>query len=225
MSDTPTESRPERSPLKLALVIVAVIGVAALLYVMLRASVQPKADADITAYRAGDLAMLRVPGTPVPRNPRYPEIDQGVSPEGAPPPDIAFRDAAGKSVKISDFRGQVVLVNLWATWCAPCKVEMPTLAKLQAAYAAQPVQVMALTIDVPEKEAEAAAFIARNAPLKIYYAGGSKGMFAFNPPVQNVPATIFYDRKGIERARLEGDADWSSKEARALVERLLAEKG
>ena len=225
MSDTPTESRQKRSFLKLALVSVALIGVAALLYVMLKASVQPKADADIVSFRTGALEKLRVPGTPIPRNPRYPEIDMGVSPAAAPAPDIAFRDASGKSVKISDFKGQVVLVNLWATWCAPCKVEMPTLAKLQAAYAAQPVQVMALSIDVPEKEAEAAAFIAKHSPLKIYYAGGSGAMFQFQPAAQNVPATIIYDRKGIERARLEGDADWSGKEARALVERLLAEKG
>jgi thiol-disulfide isomerase/thioredoxin len=156
---------------------------------------------------------------------RVPGRDPGVSPPAAPPPDIAVTGPDGKPMKIADLKGKVVVLNLWATWCAPCKVEMPTLARLQAAYQTQPVKVVALSADAPEKAGEAKAFIAKNAPLQPYLSGGSNILFKFQPVVAGLPSTIIYDKKGIERARISGDADWNSKEARQVVERLLAEKG
>lgn len=223
MNDVRKEGSRKPDPLKIALVGVALIGVAALVYVMVAASFKPKAPNDLIDLRRGALAKLEVPGHPKPRNPRAPDIDPGVSPPGAPPPADEFRDAAGRPVRIADFKGKVAIVNIWATWCAPCKVEMPTLARLQAAYAAQPVEVVALSIDRPDAEQAAREEIARNAPLKLYLAGGSGISFKFTPPAAGVPATIIYDRKGIERARVSGDADWNSPEARELVERLLKE--
>ena len=86
-------------------------------------------------------------------------------------------------------------------------------------------KVVALSADAPEKTAEAKAFIAKNAPLQPYYSGGSNILFKFQPVVAGLPSTIIYDKKGVERARISGDADWNSKEARQVVERLLAEKG
>jgi thiol-disulfide isomerase/thioredoxin len=193
---------------------------------MVSAAAKPNpTSASLIDLRKGAMNKLEVPGQVKPRDVRVPGRDPGVSPPAAPPPDIAVTGPDGKPMKIADLKGKVVVLNLWATWCAPCKVEMPTLAKLQAAYQAQPVKVVALSADAPEKAGEAKAFIAKNAPLQPYLSGGSTILFKFQPAVAGLPSTIIYDKKGIERARISGDADWNSREARQVVERLLAEKG
>jgi thiol-disulfide isomerase/thioredoxin len=133
---------------------------------------------------------------------------------------IAFRDASGKLLHASDFKGQVVVMNIWATWCGPCKVEMPTLAKLQAAYAGKKVKVVAVSTDAPEDADKARAFIAAHAPLA-YYQGTPAMAFQIKPPILGYPTTILIDKAGIERARVPADADWSSADARAVIDRLL----
>jgi thiol-disulfide isomerase/thioredoxin len=118
----------------------------------------------------------------------------------------------------------VVVVNLWATWCAPCVKEMPTLAKLQEAYAGKPVKVMAISLDKGQPDIDKArAFIADKAPLVFYH--GDYGLaFSVDPPTEGLPTTLIYDRSGHERARLTGGADWSTPEARAVLDRVLALK-
>lgn len=199
----PAKSRPDL--LKWALLAVALIGAAAVLYVIASASFKPKQEADLRDLRRGELAKLEVPSTP------------------REAPAQTFIDPDGKTVSIADYKGQVLVVNLWATWCGPCKIEMPTLAKLQAAYQTQPVKVLAISVDRDADLNLARRDIAKNPPLKLYRDPGYKLAFAFEPRAQGFPTTIVYDRKGQERARLAGDADWSSKEARELIERLLAE--
>jgi thiol-disulfide isomerase/thioredoxin len=135
---------------------------------------------------------------------------------------IAFTDASGKTLHPSDFKGQVVVMNLWATWCGPCKVEMPTLARLQASYAGKPVKVVAVSTDRADALAEAKAFIAGNAPLS-FYGGGEKLPFLIEPHVLGFPTTIIFDRSGHERARMSGDADWSTPEAHKVIDRLIAD--
>jgi thiol-disulfide isomerase/thioredoxin len=224
MRDVQIRSGSGVSLLKVLATSVAAVGIAASLYVMVSAAAKPNPSHDLIDLRKGAMRKLEVPGFPKPRDVRMPGRDPGVSPPAVAPPDIAFTGPDGKPMKIKDLKGKVVVLNLWATWGAPCKVEMPTLAKLAAAYQAQPVQVVTLSADTPDKTAEAKAFIARNAPLKPYFAGGSSILFKFQPTVAGLPSTIIYDKKGVERARISGDADWSSKEAREIVARLLAEK-
>ena len=185
--------------------VVALIGAAAVLYVIGSASFKPKQAADLSDLKRGSLVKLVIPTAPTPA------------------PETPFTDEAGKTVRLSDFKGQVVVMNLWATWCAPCKEEMPTLARLQAAYAVQPVRVVAISVDRESDLNLAQADIAANPPLKLYRDPGYKVAFGLQPRAQGFPTTVIFDRKGIERARLSGAADWSSPEARALVERLLRE--
>lgn len=137
---------------------------------------------------------------------------------------IAFKDASGKALTPADFKGQVVVLNLWATWCGPCKVEMPTLARLQAAYQGKPVKVVAVSTDRDDAAAEAKAFIASHAPLQ-YYGGGEKLPFLIEPHVLGFPTTILFDAAGKERARMSGDADWSTPEAHRVIDRLLKDAG
>lgn len=191
--------------LKWAMVVAALIGAAAVLYVIGAASFKPKQEAGLEAFQRGALEKLVVANPPTPG------------------PDIAFLDGNGKSLTLKDFRGEVVVMNLWATWCAPCREEMPTLARLQAAYAAQPVKVVALSVDRESDHDLARQQLASTPPLKLYLDPGYKMAFGLKPRAQGFPTTVVFDRQGRERARLAGAADWSSPEARALIEHLLRE--
>ena len=199
----PAKPRPDL--LKWAIRGAALIGVAAVLYVIVSASIKPKSDADLRQFARGELVKLVVPAAPTAM------------------PTAGFTDADGKAMTLADFKGRIVVVNLWATWCAPCRLEMPTLAKLQAAYQTQPVQVVAISVDRDADLNLAKADIAKNAPLKLYRDPGYKFAFAIEPKAAGFPTTIIYDRQGRERARLSGGADWNGKESRALIEALLKE--
>jgi len=199
----PAKPRPDL--LKWAIRGAALIGVAAVLYVIVSASIKPKSDTDLRQFAKGELVKLVVPAAPTPA------------------PTAGFTDADGKAMTLADFKGQVVVVNLWATWCAPCRLEMPTLAKLQAAYQTQPVQVVAISVDRDADLNLAKADIARNAPLKLYRDPGYKFAFGMKPAAAGFPTTVIYDKQGRERARLSGGADWNGKEARALIETLIKE--
>ncbi|MDB5479769.1 MAG: Redoxin domain protein [Caulobacteraceae bacterium] len=147
-----------------------------------------------------------------------------VSDKPAPAPDTVFRDAAGKPHTISEFKGRVAVVNVWANWCAPCKEEIPSLARLQAAYAGKPLVVVPVSVGKAEDETAGHAFIDRNPPLPFYTEPTYALAFALKPPVEGMPTTILYDARGVERARLAGGADWSSPQARAVMDLLLAGK-
>lgn len=142
----------------------------------------------------------------------------------APPPATAFTDASGQSHTLADFKGKVAVVNIWANWCAPCKEEIPSLAKLAIAYEGKPVAIVPISVGKGDDEPKGRAFIARNPPLVFYTEPTYQMAFAFRPVVQDMPTTILYDRHGVERARLMGGADWSSADARAVIDSLLAEK-
>jgi thiol-disulfide isomerase/thioredoxin len=141
----------------------------------------------------------------------------------APQPQTPFRDAAGKPHTLAEFKGKVVVVNFWANWCPPCKAEIPSLAKLAGAEAGRPVAIVPISVGKGEDESAGWAFIARNPPLAFYTEPTYRLTFAFAPPVGDMPTTVIFDRHGVERARLAGGADWSTPEARAVVERLVAE--
>ncbi len=179
------------------------LGAAAALYVIAGSLATPDPYAGLRSLAHGEMAKLRP------------------APAGAGTPPVAFRGPDGAPVRLSDFRGKVLVVNLWATWCAPCVKEMPTLAKLQQAYAGKPVQVIALSQDSPRDADKARAFIARNPPLAFYQDAAFAMAPAAKPQIQGFPTTLIFDAQGHERAYLEGPADWSSPEARAVIESAL----
>jgi thiol-disulfide isomerase/thioredoxin len=195
----------KRGPLKWAIGAVLLIGAAAVLYVIASASFKPPGAADLKEFKKASLEKLVVPAQP------------------RPAPATVFTDGAGKSHTLADFKGQVVVMNLWATWCAPCKKEMPTLGKLQATYAAQPLKVLPISVDRDSDLNLVQAEMAANPPLQVYRDPGYKLSFELEPRAEGYPTTVIYDKQGRERARLSGDADWSSPEAHGLVEALLRE--
>ena len=204
MSESPeAPAKPKAGLLTWAIVGAAVVGVAGAVYIIGQSSTKTApVVATVPIPKSGFAEKLSTPTEPTPA------------------PDYAFNDAAGKSVKIADFKGKVVVLNAWATWCAPCKAEMPTLAKMAAAYKGKPVEVVVVSIDEPEKAAQAAVFIAQNGPLKFYHDPAKKILFRLNG--QGAPTTVIYGKDGLEQARVSGDADWTSPEARALVDKALA---
>ena len=198
-----------RSILTWALWGAALIGVAAVVYITAQSSTKPTvAVGPVKAPAAAEhsvAAKLEHPS------------------DGAAAPDYTFYDGAGKAMKIADFKGKVLVVNLWATWCAPCKIEMPQLATLQAAYDGKPVQVVAISIDKPEALAEAKAFIAGKAPLTFYNDPAAKLPWALKPPAAGMPTTVIYGKDGFERGRVSGEADWAGDGAKAVIDKILAE--
>jgi thiol-disulfide isomerase/thioredoxin len=203
MGDQPADGRSGKL-LKWSLWGVGLAGVAAVVYIMAQASIQPAGSAHLKRLAKGEMSKLALPA------------------DAGPAPVNAFYDAAGSTKRIADFKGKVVVVNLWATWCAPCIVEMPTLARLAKAYEGQPVEVVAISIDGESARDKARTFIAQHAPLDFYIDPKAKLPFALTPPAGGVPATIIYGKDGAEFARLSGDADWSSPEARAVIDAALA---
>jgi len=124
-------------------------------------------------------------------------------------PATVFADATGKPHSVAEFKGRVAIVNLWANWCAPCKAEIPSLARLASAYAGKPLAIAAVSVGKAEDETAGHAFLDKNPPLTFYTEPTYALAYAFKPPIDEMPTTIIYDRKGVERARLSGGADWS----------------
>jgi thiol-disulfide isomerase/thioredoxin len=137
-------------------------------------------------------------------------------------PNIPFIDAAGKPHTLAEFKGKAVVLNLWATWCGPCVAEMPTLAKLSAASAGQPVAVVPVTVDRDEDKANAETFIGKHAPLPFYQDAKYALAFAVKPPAGDftLPMTVLIDAAGNIRARVSGGADWSGPDAKKVIEAL-----
>jgi len=139
-------------------------------------------------------------------------------------PDHVFRDRAGAEVRFADFRGKVVLVNLWAMWCAPCRTEMPTIAALAAAYQGGDLVVLPINVDTgADAVADAKSFIDVHEPLPFYSDPRFQLPFEF-PGKGKMPQTILLDRQGRIRAAFAGEADWAGAEARALIDAVLAER-
>ncbi len=181
---------------------IALAGVAALLYGIAGCSNQPGA---LKSLARGEMSKMVVTAHP------------------QPSPSTPFAGPDGKPHTLAEFKGKVSVVNLWATWCAPCVTEIPHLAALKAAYAGRPVEVAAISLDKGEDVTLARSRIARNAPLVFYSEPTYHLPYELKPIVQDMPTTIIYDRRGVERARVSGGADWSGKDARAVIDTLLAE--
>lgn len=128
----------------------------------------------------------------------------------------------GQAINLSDLRGRVVVLNTWASWCRPCRTELPTLAALDAAYGDE-LAVVAINVDrTPEEVAAGEVLLAANAPLADYADPTFEIPFRL-PGRGAMPQTILIDRQGRMRAWLVGEADWASPEARTLIDQLLAE--
>ena len=149
----------------------------------------------------------------------YPTGELDRSHAGTPAPGVVFEDPYGRPARLSDFRGRPVLVNLWATWCGPCVVEMPSLDRLAASQREGGLQVIAISQDSTDGRRKVTDFFAaRSLPeLQPYLDAEMNLMFALG--ADTLPTTILYDSRGREVWRMIGMADWQSERiARLLLE-------
>jgi thiol-disulfide isomerase/thioredoxin len=117
-------------------------------------------------------------------------------------PSLILKDMRGRTLRLNDYRGHVVLLNFWATWCAPCRAEMPDLVKWQRKYRGSGLQVIGVTYP-PTEPAKVRRFIRRirvNYPIVI----GAKETKSLFDAGETLPFTVIIDRDGNVRGRVEG---------------------
>jgi thiol-disulfide isomerase/thioredoxin len=137
-----------------------------------------------------------------------------------PVPDLAFKDAQGREVRLSDWRGRTVLLNLWATWCVPCRREMPALDALQALLGGDDFQVVAVNIDTRDPQKPRTFLKDVGITHLAYYSDPSARVFenlktagkAFG-----MPTTLIVDPSGCEIGNIAGPAEWASDDGVKLV--------
>jgi thiol-disulfide isomerase/thioredoxin len=136
-------------------------------------------------------------------------------------PDVRFAGPQGAPTSLAAFRGRIVLLNVWATWCPPCREEMPTLDRLQATLGGPEFEVVALSIDeggMPAVQAFLVGAAIRHLRAYVDASGDARALFG----VGGVPLTLLIDRDGREIGRKLGPAAWDHPDSVELIRGLLA---
>ncbi len=160
------------------------------------------APAEIEALREGTMRKLIVHATPRPTS------------------ETAFQTFDGAPLQLSDYEGQIVVLNFWATWCAPCRKEMPALDALQTEFGGPDFQVVTVATGRQAPQAITRFFDEEEITALPKHRDPQQAL-ARDMAVLGLPITVVLDRDGQEIARLQGDAEWHSDSARAIVAALL----
>jgi peroxiredoxin len=138
---------------------------------------------------------------------------------GEPAPNFQLLDMQGRLVALSDLRGKVVMVNFWATWCGPCRVEMPAMEALYQAFSRNDFEILAVSTDAqgvtvtrPFQQENRLTFpILHDADYRVGLIYGARSL----------PMTFMVDRQGVVRHQIFGARDWSATEAQQLIQMLM----
>lgn len=202
-----------------SLVIVAIVLAAVLITVVTLLASRPDAPPVSTASPA-------VPAPPsIPAD--VPKETNAITWHDQPLPGplaTVFQDAAGADTTLAAFAGKVLVVNFWATWCAPCIKEMPTLDALQAKLGGPQFQVLAISQD-REGAKVARPFIEKSGWTNIALYVEPKARFAQEAKLRGLPTTLVLDKAGREVGRLEGTIDWADAAVVEQLQRLIAQPG
>jgi thiol-disulfide isomerase/thioredoxin len=131
-------------------------------------------------------------------------------------PEVKFLDATGKERTLADWRGKVVLLNLWATWCLPCRKEMPALDRLQRELGSDQFQVVAVSVDRTGLDG-ARKFLAETGASTLALYADPTARMGSALRAAGLPATLLLDRQGREIGRLLGPAEWDGEDAKRLI--------
>ena len=162
----------------------------------------PAAPPALQALAVGDMANFRAAAEP------------------SPVPAVVFEGGAGEALTFDDFEGRVVLLNLWATWCAPCREEMPQLDQLQAELGSDVFEVLALSVDSTGPEVPA-AFLEQVGASNLAFFHDPSAKANFTLGAFGLPTTILVSPEGLEIGRMAGPANWASEDGVGLVEEAL----
>ena len=139
-------------------------------------------------------------------------------------PDLAFQDASGKPLSLANWRGRTVLLNLWATWCVPCRKEMPALDALQGRLGSPQFEVVAVNIDTRDPDKPKAFLKELGIEKLAYYADPEARTFQDLKSIGRafgMPTTLLVDPKGCEIGTIAGPAEWASEDAVKLIQAAL----
>ncbi len=176
----------------------------ALLFLVLASAAPAGAATDLSSLRTGTLQNLTL------------------HKERIPVPEALFLDKDGKQRSLAEFRGKIVLLNVWATWCAPCRYEMPALNRLQKAMAGKDFTVLAMSID-RRGIAKVEQFFRELKLDALSIFVDPTGRSARRMGVVGLPTTLLIDRQGREIGRLIGPAEWDREEVKKLIAATIAE--
>lgn len=175
------------------------VGLVALFFVLVQSCQKPKSGLQV--YGVGGIKALTVLDVPPPQ------------------PTLTFSNTRGEEMRLSDYKGKVILVNVWATWCPPCVVEMPMLNELQTLRGGPNFEVINISLDRTAEEATQYLIDKDLGNLQDWHDSTYNLPSALKVP--GLPVTILYNRQGREVARLSGEADWVSPEALLLIDKVL----
>jgi thiol-disulfide isomerase/thioredoxin len=218
MTDQPQQAAHSRKGLLAAVAAVAGIGVLATVYVVVGPSrnvgdpacrgaldiakrVEPLAHGQVAAVKPAD--------------------------EARKLPDLAFHDAAGQPKTLNDWHGRTVLLNLWATWCIPCRKEMPALDALQEKLGGPDFEVVAVNIDTRNLDKPKTWLAAAGVNHLAYYSDSNAKVFQDLKAIGKafgMPTTLLVDPNGCEIASLSGPAEWASDDGLKLVSAALGKE-
>jgi len=211
--DTMPGSRRRRLAILIGAAVVAGAGVG-LAAVYGIGSFERNAGADAACRRAVEMASRLAPLV----RGQVAAIAMATRPERLPA--LAFQDGAGQARTLADWRGRVVLFNLWATWCVPCRKEMPALDGLEAKLGGPQFQVVAVNIDTRDPDKPRAWLKETGIDHLAYYADASAGVFRdlkLAGKAFGMPTTLIVDPQGCEIGSLAGPAEWASDDAVKLI--------
>lgn len=139
----------------------------------------------------------------------------------APPVDIVLEDLNAKTVRVSDFKGKIVLLNFWTTWCPECRVEMPSLEKLYQRFKDR--EFVMIAINLKESSKVVNAFFKKNS-LSFMSLLDTDGEIGFRFGIRSIPTTFILDKRGGLIAKIIGSRAWDGKKSAALFENLINSK-
>jgi thiol-disulfide isomerase/thioredoxin len=139
--------------------------------------------------------------------------------ENSPAPEVTVNSLGGVPLKLSDLKGKVVMLNFWATWCPPCRQEIPSMMKLNKSMAGKPFQMVAISIDEGGRPAIESFFKTSGFSLPAYTDPDNRAARTYG--ITGVPETFIIDRQGIMVKKVIGAMEWDSPEAAAFLEQLM----